>query len=97
MVEARRGLLPTRTQVWSDVIAEFKADGNGFMVEVFDIWSVSMAEHAFTPPLIAEWGEISNILWPNLQSAILGDKSVEDALNDSAEKVREVMEDAGYL
>ena len=97
MVEARRGLLPTRTQVWSDVIAEFKADGNGFMVEVFDIWSVSMAEHAFTPPLIAEWGEISNILWPNLQSAILGDKSVEDALNDSAKKVREVMEDAGYL
>ena len=97
MVEARRGLLPTRTQVWDDVIAEFKAEGNDFMVEVFDIWSVSMAEHAFTPPLIAEWGEVSNILWPNLQSAILGDKSVEDALNESAEEIREVMEDAGYL
>ena len=97
MVEARRGLLPTRTQVWDDVIAEFKAEGNDFMVEVFDIWGASMAEHAFTPPLIAEWGEVSNILWPNLQAAILGDKSVEEALNDSAKKVREVMEDAGHL
>ena len=36
MHEARLGLLPTRTQVWDDVIAEFKADGNDFMVEVFD-------------------------------------------------------------
>lgn len=97
MVEARRGLLPTRTQVWDDVIAEFKAEDNDFMVEVFDIWSVSMAEHAFTPPLIAEWGEVSNILWPALQSAILGDISPEDALNGAADEVREVMEDAGYL
>ncbi|MEM9230647.1 MAG: extracellular solute-binding protein [Pseudomonadota bacterium] len=97
MVEARRGLLPTRTDVWTDVKAEFEAEGNAFMVEVFDIWSVSMAEHAFTPPLIAEWGEVSSILWPALQSAILGDVSPEDALNDAADEVREVMEDAGYL
>lgn len=97
MIEARSGLLPTRTQVWDDVIAEFKGEGNDFMVEVFDIWGESMAEHAFTPPLIAEWGEVSNILWPALQSAILGDESTEDALNEAADEVREVMEDAGYL
>lgn len=97
MIEARSGLLPTRTQVWDDVIAEFKGEGNDFMVEVFDIWGESMAEHAFTPPLIAEWGEVSNILWPALQSAILGDETTEDALNEAADEVREVMEDAGYL
>ncbi len=97
MVEARLGLLPTRTQVWNDVIEEFRADGNDFMVEVFEVWGESMAEHAFTPPLIPEWGEISNALWPRLQAAIVGDMSAEDALNEAAEDVREVMEDAGHL
>ena len=97
MHEARSGLLPTRTKVWDDVIAEFKSKNDDFMVEVFSIWGESMANHAFTPPLIAEWGEISNALWPELQAAVLGDKSAKDALDQAAEKVREVMEDAGHL
>lgn len=97
MVEARTGLLPTRTQVWDDVTAEFKEQGNDFMVEVFGVFGESMREHAFTPPLIPEWGEISNALWPRLQAAILGDMTTEEALNEAAEEVNEVMEDAGYL
>lgn len=97
MHEARSGLLPTRSQVWTDVIEEFKTDNNDFMVEVFSIWGDSMANHAFTPPLIAEWGEISNALWPRLQAAVLGDMTAEDALNEAAEDVTEVMEDAGHL
>ncbi|MBK5933510.1 carbohydrate ABC transporter substrate-binding protein (CUT1 family) [Rhodovulum imhoffii] len=96
MIEARTGLLPTRTQVWDDIIAEFKDQDNDFMVEVFEVWGESMRDHAFTPPLIAEWGEVSNALWPQLQAAIVGDKSVEDALNDAAKEVNEIMEDAGY-
>ena len=52
MVEARTGLLPTRTQVWDDAKAEFEADGRDFMVEVFDTYAISMAEDSFTPPLI---------------------------------------------
>lgn len=97
MAEARTGLLPTRTKVWDDVTAEFKEQGNEFMVEVFDVWGQSMREHAFTPPLIPEWGEISNALWPRLQAAILGDKTSKEALDEAAEDVREVMEDGGYL
>lgn len=97
MREARNGLLPTRSQVWTDVIEEFKANNNDFMVEVFSVWGESMANNAFTPPLIAEWGEISNALWPRLQAAVLGDMTAEEALNEAAEEVTEVMEDAGYL
>ncbi|MDA7827670.1 sugar ABC transporter substrate-binding protein [Rhodobacteraceae bacterium] len=97
MIEARKGLLPTRTQVWVDAADEFKSAGNGFMVEVFETYSKSMAEDAFTPPLIPEWIEVSNEIWPRLQKAILGEQSVEDALNDAAEATREIMEDAGYL
>ena len=68
-----------------------------FMVEVFAVYGESMANHAFTPPLIAEWGEISNALWPRLQAAVLGDMTAQEALDEAAEDVLEVMEDAGYL
>ena len=55
MIEARKGLLPTRTQVWQDVKAEFVAEGNDFQAEVVDTYSKSMSEDAFTPPLIEPW------------------------------------------
>lgn len=96
MIEARAGLLPTRTKVWDDVIAEFQSKGDTFMVDVFKVFGESMREYAFTPPLIPEWGEISNALWPQLQAAILGDKTTEDALNEAADEVNQIMEDAGY-
>ena len=97
MVEARKGLLPTRTQVWIDAKEEFAAAGNDFLVEVFDIYSRSMAEDAFTPPLIPEWSEVSNEIWPRLQAAILGEMTVQAALDEAADATREIMEDAGYL
>ena len=97
MVEARKGLLPTRGSVWDAAIAEFKADGNDFMVNVFETYALSMAEDAFTPPLIAEWIEVSNEIWPRLQAAILGEMEIQEALDEAADAAREIMEDAGYL
>lgn len=97
MIEARQGLLPTRTQVWKDITAEFEAAGNPFMVEVFNTYSQSMAEDAFTPPLIEPWIEVSNVIWPNLQKGILGEMEPQAALDDAAEKARVIMEDAGYI
>ncbi|MBL1437722.1 MAG: sugar ABC transporter substrate-binding protein [Rhodobacteraceae bacterium] len=97
MIEARNGLLPTRGRVWDDVIAEFDAAGNEFMVNVFETYAVSMAEDAFTPPLIAPWIEVSNEIWPRLQAAILGEMGIQEALDEAADAARLVMEDAGYL
>lgn len=97
MVEARTGLLPTRTRVWTEAKKEFSAAGNDFMVEVFDTYAKSMAEDAFTPPLIEPWIEVSNEIWPRLQAAILGEKDIQAALDEAAEAARDVMEDAGYL
>lgn len=97
MIEARKGLLPTRTQVWKDVKAEFEAAGNAFQAEVVDTYSKSMAEDAFTPPLIEPWIEVSNEIWPQLQAAILGEKTPEEALDEAADAAREIMEDAGYI
>ncbi|PHR62044.1 MAG: sugar ABC transporter substrate-binding protein [Robiginitomaculum sp.] len=96
MVEARKGLLPTRGSVWDAVIAEFEAEGNEFMVEVFETYALSMAEDAFTPPLIPEWIEVSNEIWPRLQGAILGEMTIQEALDEAADATRIIMEDAGY-
>ncbi len=97
MVEATAGLLPTRAAVWDDAKAQFTADGNDFLVEVFETYAVSMAEDAFTPPLITPWIEVSNEIWPQLQAAILGEKTPQEALDEAADAARIVMEDAGYL
>lgn len=97
MVEATAGLLPTRAAVWDDAKAVFAADGNDFLVEVFETYAISMNEDAFTPPLITPWIEVSNEIWPELQAAILGEKTPQEALDDAADAARLVMEDAGYL
>lgn len=96
MVEARRGLLPTRTAVWESAMDEFREAGDDFLVEVFETFQTSMAEDAFTPPLIPEWIEISNELWPRLQAAMVGDMSPQDALDEAAREALIIMEDAGY-
>jgi len=96
MVEARRGLLPTRTAVWDTAMGEFREAGDDFLAEVFETFQTSMTEDAFTPPLIAEWIEVSNELWPRLQSAMVGDMSPQDALDEAAREALIIMEDAGY-
>jgi len=96
MVEARKGLLPTRSQVWEDAKAEFRANGDDFLVDVFETYQASMAEDAFTPPLIPEWIEVSNALWPRLQAAMVGDMTPQEALDAAAADALLIMEDAGY-
>jgi multiple sugar transport system substrate-binding protein len=96
MVEARKGLLPTRSQVWTDAIAEFEGAGNAFSAEVMKTFQTSMAEDAFTPPLIPEWIEVSNVLWPKLQAAMVGDMTAQEALDAAAAEAATIMQDAGY-
>jgi multiple sugar transport system substrate-binding protein len=96
MVEARKGLLPTRAQVWTDVKAEFQGAGNDFGVMVLDTFQASMAEDSFTPPLIPEWIEVSNVLWPKLQAAIVGDMTAQAALDAGAQEAAVIMHEAGY-
>ena len=88
--------LPTRTKVWVDAKAEFHKDGKDFNVAVLDTFQASMAEDAFTPPLIWEWIEVSNVIWPKLQAAIVGDMSSKDALDAAPKAAATVMPDAGY-
>lgn len=96
MSEARTGLLPSRAKVWDDIVAEHESKGNDFMAKVFRTWKLSLAEDAFTPPLIPEWPEFTNLLFPELQAGIVGDKTAKEALDDAAEAADQLMRDAGY-
>lgn len=95
--EARHGLMPTRDDAQQAALAEFKKKGDAFAVDVFETFAAGMAEDSFTPPLIAEWIESSNAIWPELQKAIIGEKTSRQALDDAARKVSAIMKEAGRL
>lgn len=97
LIEARRGFTPTRTDAAKQVVAEFSKKGDMYMVEVLSTFSKSMAEDSFTPPLTPEWIEVSNAIWPELQSAIFGSTPPKRALDDAAKKVEAIMLEAGRL
>ncbi|WP_180900043.1 ABC transporter substrate-binding protein [Martelella soudanensis] len=95
LLEAMAGNLPTRTATYDEVIAWFNENGKENLAEMFQVWQQSLAD-ARTPPLIPEWIQVSNVLWPELQAAIVGEKTPQEALDDAAEEATMIMEDAGY-
>lgn len=96
LMEAEAGNLPTRSATFAQAVKYFKENGKTALAEMFPIWEASLAD-ARTPPLIPQWIEISNALWPQLQSAIVGGKPPKEALDQAAADARTILEDAGIL
>lgn len=92
--ESAAGPLPTRTAVWEFNIKA--AEGDTYKTEVLSAFQEA-AKHAFPVPPLAEWIEISNATYPELQAAILGDKTSKEALDAAAQKATEILEDAGKI
>ena len=97
MREARGGLQPTRLDAQKQLAEELAKKGDRYLLSVFQTMSQGLAEDAFTPPLTPEWIETSNALWPELQKAVLGEKTAKQALADAAQKVHALMLEAGRL
>ena len=96
MMEAEAGNLPTRTDIFPKVIDWFKANNKPALAEMFPIWQQSLSE-ARTPPLIPQWIEVSNVIWPAVQSAIVGQSEPQAALDKAAADASQIMKDAGLL
>ncbi|HET7411554.1 MAG TPA: extracellular solute-binding protein, partial [Pararhizobium sp.] len=96
MLEAKAGNLPTRSAVFDEVEEWFKQNDKPYMANVFATFRKALDE-ARTPPLIPQWIEVSNVVWPELQSAIVGEKTPKQALDEAADKATQIMEDAGLL
>ncbi|MGR4000324.1 MAG: extracellular solute-binding protein [Alphaproteobacteria bacterium] len=95
LAESAGGSLPTRGAVWDANIAAAQAGDDAFRAEALAAFAEG-AKYAFAVPPVPEWGEITNIVFPELQAAILGDKTIQAALNDANAEVDELMQEAGY-
>ena len=95
LAESAGGSLPTRTAVWDANIAAANSGDDPFRAEALGAFAEG-AKYAFAVPAIPEWGETTNIVFPELQAAIVGDKSVKQALDDAAAAVDKLMRESGY-
>ncbi|MDE9449966.1 extracellular solute-binding protein [Aliiroseovarius sp. Z3] len=95
LAESAGGSLPTRTAVWEANVAAAKAGDDAFRAESLAAFAEG-AKYAFAVPPIPEWGESTNLVFPELQAAIVGDKTVKEALDDAAAAVDELMQESGY-
>lgn len=95
LAESAGGSLPTRTAVWEANVAAANAGDDAFRAESLAAFAEG-AKFAFAVPSIPEWGETTNLVFPELQAAILGDKTIKEALDDAAAAVDELMRESGY-
>ncbi|MGD8793860.1 MAG: extracellular solute-binding protein [Anaerolineae bacterium] len=95
-LEAKLGILVSRQSVWDKIIAEAESSDDPLAKKRLELALLQAQEDFKTPPLIAEWLPMSNILYPILQQIILGDKEPQAGMDEAAESVRQMMLDAGY-
>lgn len=95
MLEAKKGLITSRKDVQAAALKLFTDSGDKYLEQVYRVFSEGVSQDAFTPPLIPEWIEVSNAIWPELQKAIIGDKTSKAALDAAAKKVDEILQDSG--
>jgi len=92
--EAQLGFGAVRNSVWDYIIAKTTDKRKRHFYEVYKNGLTN--DRNVTPPLIPEWPAFSNILYPELQKALLGDSSCQQALNDAARQTEKLMRKAGY-
>jgi multiple sugar transport system substrate-binding protein len=94
--EGALGFLVSRQSVWDELIAEAADSDNPLDKKRLELALMEAQEDFKTPPLIAEWIPMSNVLYPILQQIILGDVEAQAGLDTAAEQVRDMMAKAGY-
>jgi multiple sugar transport system substrate-binding protein len=95
-LEAKLGILISRQSVWDQIIKEAASSSNPLDKKRLELALLQAKEDFKTPPLIAEWLPMSNILYPILQKIILGDVKPQAGLDDAVAQVKKMMTDAGY-
>ena len=92
--EAQLGFGAVRKSIWDFLL---KTTKDSRKLNFYKTYKYALEnDEIVTPPLIPEWPAFSNILYPELQAAILGEKPVKKALDDAARKTEELMRKAGY-
>lgn len=95
LAESAGGSLPTRIAVWDANVKAAQVGDDAFRAESLAAFAAG-AKFSFAVPSIPEWTETTNIVFPELQAAILRDKTVKEALDDAQAAVDELMRESGY-
>ena len=95
-LESKLGILIARQSVWDKIIKEAETATDPLAKKRLELALLQAKEDFKTPPLIAEWLPMSNVLYPILQQIILGDVEAQAGLDDAAQQVRDLMDKAGY-
>jgi multiple sugar transport system substrate-binding protein len=96
-LEASLGFTVVRQSVWDNfMIPKAAESGNPLDKKRLELALLQAQEDYRTPPLIAEWVPMSNIVYPILQQIILGDLDPQKGLDTAAEQVRRLMAEGGY-
>jgi multiple sugar transport system substrate-binding protein len=95
--ESRQGALPARNDVWATIQADAASSTVQLDKDRLAIAQTQLSEDFFSPPLIADWINASNIIFPAIQEIMITkDIDIQARLDKAAADVESMMDDAGY-
>jgi multiple sugar transport system substrate-binding protein len=93
LLEARNGCIPVRRTVMRQMQAEAD-DANKERLAMLD--SV-IAEQMLIPPKFSSYPQVEEVLWRTVQSAIIGNMAVNDALIHMREQIEQIVRSGNGL
>lgn len=93
-LEGKIGYLVVRTSVWDRIIKDSQNSKDPLAKKRLELAKLQLSEDFRTPPVMAEWVPASNILFPKIQSVILGEQSAKKALDDAAYQVNKLLDES---
>lgn len=93
-LEGKIGYLVVRNSVWERLIKDAASSKDGLARKRLELAKLQLSEDFMTPPLIAEWIPASNILFPKLQSIILGEKDPKATLDQAAVEINKMLKES---
>ncbi len=95
--ESRQGALPVRNDVWATIQADASTSTVQLDKDRLAIAQTQLNEDFTAPPLIADWINTSNIVFPALQEIIITkDIDIKARLDKAAADVEAMLDDSGY-
>jgi len=87
LMEARRGSIPVRQSVMAQIKSEASPDEKNRL----DTLDRVITEQIIIPPKFARYPLVEDVLWTTLQSAIMGQIEIDQALEQMADRIRSIV------
>lgn len=87
LLEARQGCVPVRRTVMKAMQAEADETNRARLAMLDDV----IARHILVPPKFAQYPEVEAVLWRTVQSAIVGEIAVDEALRHVRKQIQQIL------